>query len=263
MADALGRLRVVRVKARYLSWALALRRLLSPAPRRSSSRTTPGTDPSSSPAGSEDQPDSSLALVVCDGLADLYWPERWAEEERGVKKRDGAKAGGWTGSTAARLGVRGAEDVGMREVMHGIGRLRKETGAVVVVSLQGLWVSGSDYKHEGFARDGCSLYLFHGDSSVYRTEPFLTETRTPFLLRHKPPPSLSLPLPVPNYQNLFSLKPSTSANPITPPPRPSSPHTSHPHSPPPSPHATATATPTSSPPQQARPARRKTRRSGL
>jgi hypothetical protein len=56
------------------------------------------------------------------------WPERWAEEERGGRRK------------AGKDGVRGADDVGMREVMEGIGRLRKELGAVVIVSLQGHWV---------------------------------------------------------------------------------------------------------------------------
>ena len=68
-----------------------------------------------------------MDLVICDGFADGFWPERWAEEETSGRK----KAAG---------GIKGAEDVGVREVMEMIGRLRKELGAAVVLSVQGLWV---------------------------------------------------------------------------------------------------------------------------
>lgn len=118
--ESLRRLRVIKLKPRYKSWALALRSL-----------RTPPNMPSEHRRRGEER-GHRLDLVVCDGLADGLWPERWAEEERGGRRK----------GTGKDAGIRGSEDVGMRDVMDGIGRLRKELGAVVVVSVQGYWVSG-------------------------------------------------------------------------------------------------------------------------
>jgi len=116
ITTALRRLNVVKIKPRWKHWLLGLRTILS----LPSLQLDPGSWTETS--------DHPVDLVVCDGFADGFWPERWAEEERGRRK----KAAG---------GVRGADDVGIREVMEVIARLRKELGAVVVVSVQGLWVS--------------------------------------------------------------------------------------------------------------------------
>ena len=69
-----------------------------------------------------------MEYVLCDGFADGFWPERWAEEARGTRKR-------------ASGAIMSAEDVGLKEVMEVIERLRRELGAVIVLSIQGLWVS--------------------------------------------------------------------------------------------------------------------------
>lgn len=120
---SLQRLRIIRVRPRYLSWALALRRLLLPRSRRRADAACVMDE------DSHDDDDNGLSLVLCDGLADGFWPERWAEEERREQKKPSISV------------VRGADDVGMRDVMEAIGRLRKELGSIVVVSLQGIFVS--------------------------------------------------------------------------------------------------------------------------
>ncbi|KAL7421904.1 hypothetical protein Q5752_003676 [Cryptotrichosporon argae] len=102
ISASLARLTVVRVRPRWSNWALALARVL---------------------AGLDGAP----ALLVLDGLVDGYWPERWAEENS--RRRDRARA----------PGVRGTEDVGFRDVWDALVRVRKELGAVVFVSVQGLW----------------------------------------------------------------------------------------------------------------------------
>jgi len=68
-----------------------------------------------------------MDLVVCDGFSDGFWPERWNDEKNKGKGK--------------RVGVRGSDDIGMQDVMENIKRLRKDLGAVVVLSVQGLWVS--------------------------------------------------------------------------------------------------------------------------
>ena len=100
--ESLGRLRVMRVKPRYKTWSLALRSLLY-------------------------QKEGGMDLVVCDGFSDGFWPERWNDEKNKGKGK--------------RVGVRGSDDIGMQDVMEDIKRLRKDLGAVVVLSVQGLWVS--------------------------------------------------------------------------------------------------------------------------
>lgn len=112
--ETLSRLRAIRVKGRYRYWALALRSLAYPQ-RRVDGVTDKG---------------ESSSLVCLDGLSTCFWPERYTEEERAgsSKKRGGVP------------GVRGLEDIGMRDVMQAIGGLRKEMGCVVVTTTQGLWV---------------------------------------------------------------------------------------------------------------------------
>ena len=100
--ESLGRLRVMRVKPRYKTWSLALKSLLY-------------------------QKEGGMDLVVCDGFSDGFWPERCNDEKNKGKGK--------------RVGVRGSDDIGMQDVMEDIKRLRKELGAVVVLSVQGLWVS--------------------------------------------------------------------------------------------------------------------------
>ena len=120
--SSLFRLNVVKVKPRWRQWLLGLRTILSPRSLH--------LDPSSW----TEENDHPLDLVVCDGFGDGFWPERWGEEERGPRKK-------------AVGAVRNAEDVGMRDVMDVIGRLRKELGAVVVLSVQGIWVSRTSHDH--------------------------------------------------------------------------------------------------------------------
>lgn len=142
---SLARLRVVKLKARYRSWCMGLRSILSP-PRGHLERLArlEGTRGENAQREREEV-DHGLELVVCDGFGDGFWPERWNDEERaasGKKKRSGpAGATGYSAGTGEGGGtIRGAEDAGMRDVMDVIGRLRNEMGAVVVLSIQALWV---------------------------------------------------------------------------------------------------------------------------
>lgn len=95
---ALGRLLVLRPKPRAQSWLQALRRLL----------------------GARNQ----VEVVVCDGFADGYWPERLADE---TKRPAMAKAN-------------------MKDVWEAVSQLRSETGAVVIVTVQGLQPAAPLYK---------------------------------------------------------------------------------------------------------------------
>lgn len=119
---SLKKLRVIRVNPRYKDWALAFRKLRYPS--------------NSLTVNEEDDEEEGLDLVVCDGFADGYWPERSIEEERIAA----ARIAGGAATAKKRLGIRGAEDVGVRDIFEGIGKLRKELGTVVVLSLQGIWV---------------------------------------------------------------------------------------------------------------------------
>jgi hypothetical protein len=109
--DCLGRLSVIRVKPRYRSWSLALKSLLRPL-------------------SLGDQ--GGMDLVVCDGFGDGFWPERWHDEQKNGRRKVS--------------GLRGGEDVGMSDVMEDINKLRKEMGSVIVLSIQGLYVSLLRYR---------------------------------------------------------------------------------------------------------------------
>ncbi|WVQ80736.1 hypothetical protein IAT38_002841 [Cryptococcus sp. DSM 104549] len=108
--ESLGRLTVGRVRPRWKELALALRGVLDGA----------------EPSGVAEAPEGALDLLVVDGLGDGYYPYRWAEEERGKRQVGGEGQ------------VVKADEVGMKHVMEGIGRVRKELGSVVVMSVQGL-----------------------------------------------------------------------------------------------------------------------------
>jgi hypothetical protein len=105
--ECLGRLRVIRVKPRWKEWSLAMKSLLA--------------------GRFEEGREGGMDLVVCDGFSDGFWAERWADESskaRGIK---------------SRIGIRGG-DISIGDVMEDITRLRKDLGAVVILSVQGLWV---------------------------------------------------------------------------------------------------------------------------
>lgn len=111
--ECLRRLRVIRVKPRWKEWSLAMKSLLL-------DRSGRGMDDGKEEKGGMD-------LVVCDGFSDGFWAERWADESsraRGMKSRIGIKGG----------------DISIGDVMDDITRLRKDLGAVVILSIQGLWV---------------------------------------------------------------------------------------------------------------------------
>lgn len=110
--EALGRLRIIRIKARYKNWALALQSLNYP------------------PSGAGTNMDGikgGMDLVVCDGFGDGFYPDRHAHERlQGPKRKI--------------PGIRAAEDVGIGDVMNSIKTLREQMGSVIVLSIQGIWV---------------------------------------------------------------------------------------------------------------------------
>lgn len=112
--QAMGRLKVIRPRARNKAWALALKSLLVPDLRKV-------------------KEGEGLDLVVCDGFGDGFYHERHADERRRA-------VSGTAGSGKRVPGLRGGEDVGLGDVVRAINELRSQMGAVVVLSIQGLWV---------------------------------------------------------------------------------------------------------------------------
>ncbi|KAK8864485.1 hypothetical protein IAR55_001735 [Kwoniella newhampshirensis] len=129
--ESLARLRVYRIKPRWKDVALCLRSVLD------------GLNPYSSPPSPEEErglnQGGGVDILVIEGLGDPYYPARWMEEERGGKRSSMATGIGGGGGIGGK--VVHADEVGMREVMHGIGRIRKELGSVVMVSVHGLRTS--------------------------------------------------------------------------------------------------------------------------
>lgn len=115
--DSLSRLSVWRGRPRWKDLALGLKGIV--------------VELSSYSTRSEWRRPGALDLVVIDGFADGYYPQLWADEERGRKQPggDGANA------------VVGPDAVGVRQVMEVIGQIRKDLGSVVAMSVQGLRVS--------------------------------------------------------------------------------------------------------------------------
>jgi hypothetical protein len=66
-----------------------------------------------------------LDILVCDGFSDPFWPERWAFEEKGGRR-----------IVPGKNGIKGGEDIGMKDVLDAIVGIRKEFGAVVVLTTQ-------------------------------------------------------------------------------------------------------------------------------
>lgn len=172
VSESLGRLRVIRVKSRYRYWALALRALSYPL--RMSDEDGKGPD-----EGME-----SLGLICLDGLSNCFWPEKYSEEEKssGTGKKRGMGI----------LGVKGIEDIGMRDIMVTIGNLRKELGCVIFSTTQGLWVSTKLF--QSILRNIVTGRLISG---VERKERGYISTYT--LFRIVPTCSLSLSMVYPTW----------------------------------------------------------------
>ncbi|KGB74395.2 hypothetical protein CNBG_0233 [Cryptococcus deuterogattii R265] len=109
--ESLSRLSVWRGRPRWKDLALGLKGIiveLSPYSIKAEQRS------------------GALDLVVIDGFADGYYPQLWADEERGRKQYGDA------------ANIAGPDAVGVRQVMEVIGQIRKDLGSVVVMSVQGL-----------------------------------------------------------------------------------------------------------------------------
>ena len=120
--SSLQRLQVIKHKPRWKPLVLALKTLLSPSRIQLETIDSAGDRP--------------LTLVAIDGVGDGFWPERWNGEERGAVQ-------------SSHRGVRGAEDVGVREMMETVAELRRELGSIVVLNVQGLWVFPT-YRTSGY-----------------------------------------------------------------------------------------------------------------
>ena len=125
--SALARLRVIRVKGRYKSWALAIRSLAFPLKSRAEEQV-----------GGEEVVEQAPSLVCLDGLSKCHWTEKWADEERSSSSTSNSAGGR---STACPPGVTPTDGVGMRDVMQAVGKLRLDLGCVIVCTTQGFWVS--------------------------------------------------------------------------------------------------------------------------
>lgn len=111
--DTLSRLRVIRIRPRWKDLFLALSIVLHPP-----SLTI---EPAKENTGRVD-------MLVVEGFADGFWPERWNTEDRLADKKSEGR-------------IRGADDVGLKDVLRVLEGIRKELGVVVVLTLQALWVS--------------------------------------------------------------------------------------------------------------------------
>ncbi|OWZ60858.1 hypothetical protein AYX15_06889 [Cryptococcus neoformans] len=112
--DSLSRLSVWKGRPRWKDLALGLKGIV--------------VELSSYSTRSEWRRPGALDLVVIDGFADGYYPQLWADEERGRKQPGGDGANT----------VVGPDAVGVRQVMEVIGQIRKDLGSVVAMSVQGL-----------------------------------------------------------------------------------------------------------------------------
>lgn len=155
--DSLRRLTVIRTKPRWKSMYLALLALQHPPAHERA----------------ENEP-RRLDMVVVDGFADGFWPERWVTEDRQQEKK-------------AEGRIRRPEDVGLRDVMAALEALRKEMGAVVVLTLQGLWVSHTMITRRLFQ------FMFQPQNGVY-TPHLPAPYPAPFARDREDAPSRAWPL---------------------------------------------------------------------
>ncbi|WWD03063.1 hypothetical protein V865_001108 [Kwoniella europaea PYCC6329] len=122
--ESLSRLTVYRPKPRWKDYALCLKKVLDNA------TDSPRGISSSSLEGDGDR--GGLDLLVVDGMGDPHYPTKWIEEQKGNNRYYDA---------GYKDRILGMEDIGLKQVMECIGRIRKEVGAVVVMGTQGLRVS--------------------------------------------------------------------------------------------------------------------------
>jgi len=107
IVDAFARLYILRPPATAMGWTESLRKV----------GTLPG-----------------IAVVVVDGFSDGFWPERWADEERSSAEKERRRAPGV---------FRGGQDASIRDAWEALTALRRDMGAVVVITVQGLRVSAA------------------------------------------------------------------------------------------------------------------------
>ncbi|WRT66456.1 uncharacterized protein IL334_003415 [Kwoniella shivajii] len=125
--DSLSRLRIYRTKPRYKECALCLKSLLSKS-RPDSRGTMTSVDRNGINKG-------GLDLLVIEGMGDPHYPARWNEEQKGYNHYNRSMA-----TTGGRK-IIGADEIGLREIMDCVDKIRKELGTTVIMSTQGLRVS--------------------------------------------------------------------------------------------------------------------------
>ncbi|WWC94267.1 hypothetical protein V866_001108 [Kwoniella sp. B9012] len=124
--ESLSRLTVYRPKPRWKEYALCLKKVLDNA------TNSPRGISSSSLVGEGEG--GGLDLLVVDGMGDPHYPTKWIEEQKGINRY-------YDAVHKDKDRILSMEDIGLRQVMICIGRIRKEVGAVVVMGTQGLRVS--------------------------------------------------------------------------------------------------------------------------
>ena len=137
--ECLSRLKVIRVKPRWKEWSLGMKSLL---------------------AEKGEEREGGMDLVVCDGFSDGFWAERWSDES---SKARGMKS---------RIGLRGG-DISIGDVMEDVTRLRKDLGAVVILSVQGLWVRLSILRQ---LMIGLKSRILHYPLTLALSEPILSRS---------------------------------------------------------------------------------------
>ncbi|WVQ99609.1 hypothetical protein IAU59_006745 [Kwoniella sp. CBS 9459] len=145
--ESLARLTVYRVKMRnrWKDVALSLRHLIDQSCPRPRARSRPSESHSERmhdeegsrrrrPNEAKRSTGGGVDFLLIDGIGDPHYPHRWADEQRHAQRSSHAVGGSLGGGGRVVM----PDEVGMKEVMEAIGRVRLELGAAVVLSNQGL-----------------------------------------------------------------------------------------------------------------------------
>ncbi|WWC89237.1 uncharacterized protein L201_004155 [Kwoniella dendrophila CBS 6074] len=137
--DSLSKLKIYKIKPRYKDLALTLKLILSKSinsPRSSSkskSEPTEEHEEDKSASKTSTTTEEGLDLLCIDGIGDSHYTSRWSHEQKGINNM--------FHYDKSSNRILGSDEIGLKQVMECIGRIRKELGTVVVMSKQGLRAS--------------------------------------------------------------------------------------------------------------------------